>query len=176
MSQQLLAESIRACKPLMTRHLAGFNSMNHTSQSNHLPNHVAWILGHCAMTMHRVAQHLDAQELPKADFTADQPHSATDDSVFCFYSETIAFGSKPRDDASIYPSYERCVQIYSDACDRLAGAVAAAKEEDLKREVTWGSASMPLQMLIVRIIFHNGMHTGQIADLRRALNMPSALT
>lgn len=171
--QQVLAESILACRSLAGRYLAGFNSLNHTRQAEGLPNHVAWSLGHCALTMHRVAAHLDGQAIPDTDFSAAPSTSATDDPTFCFRSDSIMFGSRPVDDPSIYPSFERCVQIYECACERLAAAVSAATMDHLQREVPWGKASMSLYLLAARMIFHNGMHTGQIADLRRAMRMPS---
>jgi hypothetical protein len=173
--QQLLAQSILACKPLMERYLAGFNSLNHTRQAAALPNHVAWTLGHCALTMHRVAGHLDGQPLPETDFSDHPCKAATDDPTFCFHRETIAFGSSPVDDPAIYPSYERCFQIYESACERLASAAGAATDVQLQRAITWGRTELPAFLLLTRMIFHNGFHAGQICDLRRALNMPLVL-
>jgi hypothetical protein len=172
-AQQVLAASIEMCKHLTNRYLAGFNSLNHTRQADNLPNHIAWTLGHCALTMHRVAQQLDSQDLPDTDFSFEPCSAATDDPTFCYHTESVAFNSRPVDDPAIYPSFERCVQIYERACERLAAAVAAASPEQLQQNAQWGRTELPLYALVVRIAFHNGMHTGQIADLRRALNMPS---
>lgn len=174
--QQALAQAILACKPLTTRYLSGFNSLNHTSQAHDLPNHIAWVLGHCALNMHRVAQQLDDKELPETEFSPEPCRAATDDPTFCFHTESIAFDSQPVDDPAIYPSFERCVQIYEGACDRLAAAIASAGDEQFERQIHWGSTAMPAYVLVARMIFHNGMHTGQIADLRRALRMPSIFT
>jgi hypothetical protein len=171
--QQVLAQSVASCKMLTSRYLAGFNSLNHTRQAPGLPNHVAWCLGHCALTLHRVAACIDQQQFPETDFSAEQRPPASDDPAFCFFAGSIAFASQPVDDAAIYPSFERCVQIYENACDRLSAAIASAPPGTLDREVPWGEGKQPLGLLISRMIFHNGMHTGQIADLRRALGMPS---
>jgi hypothetical protein len=173
--QQLLAQSVFACKPLMERYLAGFNSLNHTRQAAALPNHVAWTLGHCALTMHRVAEQIDGMPLPETDFSDKPCLAATDDPTFCFHRESIAFGSTPVDDAAIYPSFERCLQIHERACDRLAAAAGAATGDQLQRPITWGRGEMPAFQLIARMIFHNGFHAGQICDLRRALDMAPVL-
>ncbi len=39
-----------------------------------------------------------------------------------------------------------------------------------------GKAEIPLSLMIPRMVFRNGMHTGQIADLRRALGFGSILS
>lgn len=63
--------------------------------------------------------------------------------------------------------------------DVLRAAVAAS-DGHLRRyldgfgehTVTWGRGETTARDLLVRMVFHNGMHTGQIVDLRRALGMP----
>ena len=37
----------------------------------------------------------------------------------------------------------------------------------------WGAIQIAGWQVIMRMVFHNGMHTGQIADTRRALRMKS---
>jgi hypothetical protein len=169
--QEFLSQSILQCEPLMVRYLSGFNTLNHTRQAENLPNHAAWILGHCALTMHQVAHALDGRALPAGDFSDEPCRAATDDPAFCFYRESIAFRSTPIDDPAIYPSFERCVQIYKSACERLAAAVAGADSAQMQRTAAWGT-EMPLRELVPRLVFHNGVHAGQLVDLRRALGMP----
>jgi hypothetical protein len=171
--QEALSSSFTSCKLLTSRYLSGFNSLTHTRQAAGLPNHVAWCLGHAALTMHRAAAHFDGGPVPESDFSPSPCTPASDDPAFCFFLDSIALGSSPVGDPAVYPSFERCTQVYEMACDRLAAAVLAATPSALERKVAWGSVELPLIQLIPRIIFHNGMHTGQIADLRRALGMPS---
>lgn len=168
-AQDALAEAIRSNKTLVGRYLKGFSDANHTRQAPGLPNHAAWNLGHIALTMHRVADKLDGQGLPVSDFvggaTGDAQHFAT---------ESVAFGSMPTGDSMAYPSYSRCVEIFEGACDRLASATAKASDAQLATETPWGAGmSTPMHLLVARMAFHNGMHCGQIADLRRALGMGS---
>ena len=163
--QDVLAEAVLASKGFLTRYVAGFNDEHRTRQSEHLPNHVAWCLGHCAMTMHRAAGHIDGQPIPDADFSKDDAGGSS------FHAESVAFGSAPADDTAHYPSLARAVEIYGAACDRLAACVRAADEATLSGTIKWRESELSLWALVMRVTFHNGMHGGQITDLRRALGL-----
>lgn len=176
--QQVLAESVLATKTLVARYLVGFDDSNHTAVAPALPNHVAWTLGHLALTMHRVAEKLDGKPLPRTDFTPPgkgaervSPHSVVP--LDAYDPDSVAFGSTPVPDARLYPSFPRCGQIFNGACDRLATAVERVPDAALDGSVKWGAGETQLWSLIMRMVFHNGAHTGQIADLRRALNFRS---
>lgn len=163
-ARDVLAESIASTKGLMERYLAGFTDETRVAVAPSLPNHAAWCLGHCAVTMHRLAERVDGQPLPAADF-GDGPSR--------FVPEAVAFGSAPAADAGAYPPLGRCVEVYRAACDRLAAAVRSGSDDQLRQLVKWGGVDQPWWLLVSRLIFHNGFHTGQIADLRRALQFKS---
>lgn len=184
--RETLAEGILATKTLLARYLVGFDDSNHTRMADKLPNHVAWTLGHLAHTLARAADKLDGKGLPPSDFLPPgamahhmkgaqaervSPYSVVP--VDAFDPEAVAFNSRPVDDPRLYPSFTRCGQIYNAACDRLAAAIRQADDAALDKPVKWGQAELPMWSLILRMIFHNGTHTGQIADLRRALGFRS---
>ncbi len=177
-----IAEGILACKVLTPRYLAGFNDTNHTMQAPSLPNHAAWTLGHCAMYMNRVAERLDGKPMPEQDFiVGDMTRPPADPltprgDARRFHTESVAFGSKPSAEPGRYPPLARCVEIYNGACDRLAAAVRAAADETLDKPTRWGQTDLPMYLVCFRMIYHNGFHTGQIADLRRALGFKSILS
>jgi hypothetical protein len=165
-AQSALADAILACKPLATRYFAGFTDETRTAQAPGLPNHLAWTLGHLALTMHRIAEKFDGRSIPVRDLSlARQPGA--------YLLEDVAFGSTPAPDTSHYPPLDRGIQIYEAACDRLAQAVRAAPDARLDEVHPWGKGQSSLRELAGRMVFHNGMHTGQIADLRRALGFAS---
>lgn len=166
---ETLADSVILSRDLLKRYLAGFDDTNHTRQAADLPNHVAWTLGHLAHTMHRVAEKLDKAGIPEADFFKG---SGRGDSRR-FDTESVAFGSKPVADAAAYPSLARCIEIFDRAIDRMAAAARNADEAALDRTMPWGSIEIPVWAAVARIVFHNGTHTGQLADLRRALKFKS---
>ena len=181
----MLAEGVLSTKTLLARYLVGFDDTNHTRMGPHLPNHVAWTLGHLALTMYRVVEKIDGKVAPPGDFLPTgamshhyragaekvSPYSVVP--LDAYDPEAVAFGSKPVDDPRLYPSFTRCGQIYNGACDRLAAAVRATDAAPLDRMVKWGGVELPLWMLVMRMVFHNGTHTGQLADLRRSLGFKS---
>ena len=179
---ELLAEAVLSTKLLLGRYLAGFTEVTHTRSVPDLPNHVAWNLGHLSLTMLRVAGMIDqlvaggdgsaAVALPVECFVkGDGTRGSRDKGVFD--SEAVAFGSKPEDRYDRYPSLVRCVEIFNLSCDRLAAAIGAAGEEVMGKSVRWGQADTEVWALCVRMVFHCGFHTGQIADMRRSLAMKS---
>lgn len=177
--RDVIAESILSTQQLLGRYLAGFDDTNHTRQAPKLPNHVAWNLGHLALTMHRVAERFDGRPVPDGDFIIGDltkppadPHGPRGDKGR-FHTETVAFGSVPSEDPARYPTMARCTEIFHDACDRLAAAVRAADEASLDRTVKWGAGEAPLWTVAMRMVYHNGTHSGEIADLRRALGFKS---
>lgn len=174
--RDVLAEGVLACAALTGRYLAGFNETNHVRQAPGAPNHVAWCLGHCSLTMHRVAEKLDGRHVPPEEFMMGAAAAETPRSAGKFDPETVAFGSTPVEDAVAYPMFARCVDIYETACHRLAEAVRHCDDLRLEQKVKWGQGEVPLWTLVQRMVFHNGHHTGQIADLRRALGMGSIFT
>lgn len=169
---ETLAAAVRNTAPLVTRYLAGFDDTNHTAQPPGLPNHAAWTLGHVALTLHRCAELADRRPLPDDDFRTDEP-TPTGRIPMRFYTEDVCFDSQPADERMRYPSMESCVLIYERAVDRLAQAVEHCNEDQLDQEHPWGNAAAPYHLLISRMIFHAGMHTGQLADTRRALALGS---
>jgi len=169
-NSEWLAEAVLSCRVLVGRYVVGFDDATCVVQRAGLPNHAAWCLGHCALTMHRVASILDGGTLPPGDFGVGALGSRNDG---VYGVEGVAFGSEPTGDASVYPRVSRGVEIFNAACDRLAGAVRAAPEGALDAEVQWGGVVVPMRLLVVRMVFHNGFHTGQIADLRRGLGLGS---
>lgn len=171
--QELLAEGVLSTKALVSRYLAGFNDVTSVRQTPDLPNHTSWQLGHMALTMHRVAGMLDGGPLPASDFVlGDGARGSRDLGVFD--TEAVCFGSRPEERHDRFPKLDRSVAIYNAAVDRLAAAIRAVPDGRLDETVPWGQGNqIPVSMLVVRMVFHNGFHAGQISDMRRALGFRS---
>jgi hypothetical protein len=170
--QDLLAEAVLLSRALLARYLPGFDGSNRTRQAPGLPNHLAWNLGHLALTMHRVADRLDGQGALPADVFIEGSDRGD---ASRFGTESIAFKSQPTDDPSRYPGYARCLEVFDGACARLAAAFLGAPDAALDASMPWGQVEVPVWAAVQRMVFHNGVHTGQIADLRRALDMGRVL-
>lgn len=171
-----LADAVLASVPLVTRFLKGFDDANRTRQAPGLPNHAAWCLGHLSLTMHRVAEMLDGRPLPAGEIAPGAGESRDRKaSPSAYFAETIALGSRPTDDPSLYPPLARGASIFETAAARLADAIRAADDAALDRETPWGTGATTMRALIPRMIFHNGCHAGQLVDLRRALGMAGVI-
>jgi hypothetical protein len=182
-----IAEAILASRVLFHRYLAGFDDTNHTRQGPHLPNHAAWCLGHCALTLHRGVERINREPIPASDFFTPRadlagktpsPHATRTGSPGInapsrYDAEAIAFGSTPVDNPAAYPRFARCVEIFYAACNRSAGVVRALPEEHLDAMIPWGQIQIPVWASGLRMAFHNGQHCGQVSDLRRAMGMKS---
>jgi hypothetical protein len=167
--QHFLAESVRESKAWLTRYLKGFDDTNYTKQAPGLPNHVAWTLGHLALTLRRIAERIDGRPISESDFITGAGGRER------FDTETVSFGSRPVDDPSRYPSYARCVAIFENAIERCALALQNADDAKLDSPTKWGKGEVPTRSLAARMVFHNGTHCGQIVDLRRALGLGNIL-
>jgi hypothetical protein len=169
-TQDLIADALLTTKTLTGRYLGGFDDASALQQPTGLPNHVIWNLGHVAITMHRVAERIDGKPLPESDFVLGPRGDARR-----FGTESVAFGSTPRPTAEEYPSLRRAQEIHDAAVDRLSMAARGASDATLQQMTPWGGPGqeMPIAILALRMMYHNGMHTGQIADTRRALGMKS---
>lgn len=174
----LLADLVRTSTAFVGRFVSGFDDATALHQAPGLPNHVCWCLGHLALTMHRVVEKINGQPPPASDFVlppeADGRRGSRTRAVFD--AESVSFGSRPGADAAQYPTLERSLAVFQSAVDRLASVVQALPDADLDREVAWGvlGLKMPVSALVARMLLHNGFHTGQIADTRRALRFDSA--
>jgi hypothetical protein len=171
-----LASMLRSTGPLFLRFLDGFDDDNRTRQAPGLPNHASWSIGHLAITMHFAADYAVGFNAPQKLPTSDWIHGdGTAGDPSRYDTESVRFGSTPTKDAARYPRFARAVEIFDVALDRLASETAALSAKGMEREVKWGSGVMTVEALIHRIGFHNGMHAGQITDLRRALGMPGVI-
>jgi hypothetical protein len=90
-----------------------------------------------------------------------------------FDTESVCFGSTPPADPAAFPPLVRCIAVFDQAAQRLADHVLRLEEEMLDAPIAWGNAQISGAAALTRMVFHNGTHTGQIADLRRALGMKS---
>lgn len=168
---EALADMVALSRDMVKRYLKGFDDSNHTRQAPGLPNHAAWSLGHVSLTMHRVRERLDARPLPAEDFSST-PIVRGNQPPRVFFTEDVAFASVPADDALRYPAWGRCVEIFETAVAQLAHSVRGAPDGSLDQMMSWVTGAVPVWQLVVRMVHHNGMHCGQIVDLRRVIGLP----
>lgn len=121
-------------------------------------NHALWSLGHLTCTHDWLAGLLDGKP---SQLPAD-------------YNALFNMGSQPQNDASKYPSWESVQRAYQAAFARLYAAVGAMNDAQLDQPCsgeTYGFATDKLDALH-KGAWHMGWHSGQVADVRRAMGMP----
>ncbi|MDA0802776.1 MAG: DinB family protein [Planctomycetota bacterium] len=166
---EILAVMILSTKPLTLRYLAGFNESNRTLQRADLPNHPVWILGHLALTMQRFSMRFDAGPLPDSDFVEGDGRQGDADR---FDTESVSKDSTPSADPAHFPTLARAQDIFSTACDRMAAMLRTQPDTRFSEEVPWHDGMQRVDALVARLAFHNGLHAGQLTDLRRAMGLP----
>jgi hypothetical protein len=162
---KVVAEALRNSHVLMSRFFAGFTDANYLATAPHLPNHFGWTLGHLALVLNRCAGKLDGGDLPAGEFDPAMGSSTT------IGTEAVSVGSNPLVDKATYPPMARCLEIFGRSIERIAKAYEHATDVQLDSTTPWGAAQISLEQLGLRMAFHNGVHCGQITDLRRALGM-----
>ncbi|HEX8875971.1 MAG TPA: DinB family protein [Phycisphaerales bacterium] len=181
-SSDLFADAALHARDLLKRYLVKFDDTNHTRSAPGLPNHLAWCLGHLALTNNRFCEWLpgektDAQGrplvgLPASDFIDG---AASGDSER-FGSESVSFGSHPAIPGVVFPKHARCIEIFDASIERFAAAIRKLSDEDLITPVPmFRGVTAPPHLLVARAVYHVGIHNGQIADLRRALGLGTVL-
>lgn len=166
--QQILAATIRESAVLFKRYLVGFDDSNYLRGLPTLPNHVGWCLGHTAVVMQRVAGRIDRLPISLHEFVegveGDEQRIA---------ANLVAFGSTPSTSTGKYPSFLRCVEIFDSSVARFAVTLESASDHQLDAPVQWGQSPVPAWTLAARMAFHNGVHCGQITDIRKSLRLKS---
>lgn len=120
-------------------------------------NHALWVVGHLAVSDDFLAGLYDggAPKLPEA------------------YDKLFGMGSKPTNDAAAYPPLAEVRQHLAATRKRVLAAVQAADDATLNSPLPdeiEGFASDRLAALF-NIAWHEGLHTGQIAVIRRSLGI-----
>ena len=124
-------------------------------------NHPAWILGH-------VSQYHHVTPLLLKGKTFDEP---ADDPLFGYN------GQGPIDDIKPYGSKQVMVDRFAAGHESVAQAVLSAMPEDFTRAPSlprWAAMYPTVEFLLPDLLlFHEGMHIGQISTWRRAAGLPA---
>lgn len=125
-------------------------------------NHVVWTLGHLACTYAWFSSTIDgkgAAAIPQA------------------WGPLFGMGSKPVTDAKAYPAIEDVKKGYDAAFAAYIKQVEGLSEAEAwsaPATDTGGFAHSKIDAAY-KCAWHDGWHLGQIADLRRALGLPSIM-
>ena len=124
-------------------------------------NHVMWILGHLAWS-----DDFFMKELAGLD------RACPDE-----WEGLFGMGSEPADDPSKYPPYEELLSQFHGRREVLVEWFTQLDDgrltEPLKEE--WKGFAENLGSLMSSLAVHEGMHIGQLTDIRRGLGLPRVM-
>jgi uncharacterized damage-inducible protein DinB len=127
-----------------------------TYQVDPSANHAMWFAGHMASTDNFVLSKIapeKAIELP--------PN----------YKELFGMGSKPSSDPAIYPKPEEALRLFRDRRQALLAVLDKMSEADLSKPIPEGGPGFLTDnaSMFELLVWHEGLHTGQVSIARRAL-------
>lgn len=131
-----------------------------TTRSSPNSNHAAWILGHLAYANDSFCVKLSGQEsvLPKN------------------YESLFGMGSTPTDDAADYPSKAELLEALNKSHEFVVGWFKSLSDEQLASPLPEGMEMFGpnFASLASTMVWHDGLHQGQLIEVRRALGLPRA--
>lgn len=141
--------------------LSDFPAEKAAYQPSPTDNHVLWVLGHLALTDKWVAGVLDIPgvEVPEA------------------YGSLFGAGSAPVSETKAYPALAEVKRVFESSRAALLKWYQSAPAEALKVDLSAksnGFTSDPIDCLF-KLAWHEGWHFGQVANVRKALGLPSKL-
>ncbi len=122
-------------------------------------NHALWILGHCAVS---------DESFPKAVGSQITILDAS-------WGELFGMGSTPIDDPRKYPSLDEITTGMERAREALLEWFGSMDEAALLSPLPddWKTFGPNFGGLMNTIAWHEGIHTGQLSAIRRALDLPN---
>lgn len=125
-------------------------------------SHIAWLMGHISFMLDATCVRAGGQAALDSDIVRQ-----------------FGMGTLPESEANGYPPAEELFRMFDAAMTGLQATVAGLADTDLDRPLESSlavAAIFPtIDALLHGVVFHTAYHAGQIAILRRAQGMPSAI-
>lgn len=133
-----------------------------TYQSAPKTNHVLWVLGHLAVSDAYFAKTMGAEKIVELDES---------------WNELFGMGSTPVDDSSKYPSLDEITDAMKRTREVLLEWFSSMDEAKLHSALPedWKMFGPNFGALMNSIAWHEGLHTGQITNIRKALGLPGVI-
>ena len=124
-------------------------------------NHALWILGHCAVSDEYFVKTMGPETII----------------LDASWGELFGMGSTPVDDPGKYPSLDEVTDGMGKAREALLEWFGSMDEAKLMSELPddWKTFGPNFAGLMNSIAWHEGLHTGQLSAIRRALDLPNAV-
>ena len=161
MSQKQATDVLAFTRSMTNSLFKDFPEGHWTHQPSPTDNHALWVLGHLAIT--------DAWYCGVVGATgASMPDG---------YEALFGMGSKPVSDSSKYPKPAEVRKLFDANREVLTNWLQKASPAELGmplKDKTGGFMSDPVDGAL-KMSWHEGWHSGQLASVRKALGLPSVM-
>lgn len=144
------------------RLLADFHTPEQwTKQVQSQCNHALWFMGHMAHTDNFMISILDPSKAKKIDG----------------YAEKFGTGSTPSPRPEDYPPPEEVAEAMRERRGTLLSILESLSDEELARPTPKGTPEFipDYAAIFETVVWHEGLHSGQLTVLRKVLGMPSVM-
>jgi uncharacterized damage-inducible protein DinB len=127
-----------------------------TYQVDPSANHAMWFVGHMTRTDNFVLSKIAPEK------AIELPGNSKD---------LFGMGSQPVNDPAIYPTPEEALRLFRDRRQALLAVLAKMSDDELSKPVPAGGPGFLTDnaSMFELLVWHEGLHTGQISVARRAL-------
>jgi hypothetical protein len=160
--KERLQRQLKSARQLTEGLLSTFKSPEQwTHQIYPNANHPLWCAGHMAVSDNFFLSLIDKSQVRSIDG----------------FKEKFDMGSRPSSQPSDYPPPEEVLAHLRERRRALLGALEKLSEEDLSKPTPPGSPDFlpDYASVFETAIWHEGLHSGQISVVRKALGMPPLL-
>jgi hypothetical protein len=157
--KQRLQRQLSSARQLTEGLLATFKTPEQwTHQICASANHALWFVGHMASMDNFFLSLIDPSKV------RDLPG----------YSEKFGVGSRPSSNASDYPAPVEVMTCMRERRQVLLKVLDSLSEDDLSKSTPAGSPEFlpDVASVFETAIWHEGLHSGQVSVVRKALGMP----
>ncbi len=160
-AKQRAIANLRFVREITNKLIKDFPETKATFQASPTDNHLAWTLGHMAMTN---AWFVGLATGKKADLPEG-------------YEALFGYKSTPKADAGLYPPLAELKRHDAAQFEALIESIEKHGDDDLAKVCAGdsGGFAKDFHEIADRAAWHEGWHAGQVSSLRRALGLPSVM-
>lgn len=151
-----LRRQITAAREMTERYLSDFKSpADWTHQVHPKSNHALWFVGHMAVSDNFFLSLIAPERATKLEG----------------FDELFGMGSQPGNDPAKYPPAEKVLAAMRERRSQTLEVLSSLSDADLARKLPAGAPEFlsDIGSVFEMLIWHEGMHAGQLSVVRRAL-------
>ena len=152
--------ALRMSRGILNQLIADFPADKAAFQPAPTDNHLLWMLGHMPYGYVYFASILGG--------TVTEPPES--------WKPLFSAGSKPEPDAKKYPSVAEMKKVFDSTFEEFMAIVEKMSAEDLGKAPAIPAAWLPDRLAALHaVVWHEGWHGGQLANVRKALGLPKIM-